>query len=166
MDRQTSLETVVPDVNAMRTLQENIARLLGSDTRSLLPSVREKLSDLLALIRETDALLSDHVLRGLIMLNNQPWPDLLQVGNSASGQRSELEQDMEEDLLRVYSRLDTLCQSMDSKLGSLTAFNLPDVGVRAGMLAKDRDEQKIRVERQLQIVQQPVSYTHLTLPTN
>ncbi|WP_157191368.1 alpha-xenorhabdolysin family binary toxin subunit B [Pseudomonas alkylphenolica] len=154
MDRQTSPEAVVPDVNAMRTLQENISRLLGSDTDSLLPSVREKLGDLLALVRETDALLSDHVLRGVIMLNNQPWPDLLRVGDSASGQRSELEKDMEEDLLRVYSRLDTLCQSIDRKLGRLTAFNLPDVGTRAGMLAKDRDEQKIRVERQLQIVQQ------------
>ncbi|MET3054308.1 hypothetical protein ABXV19_21205, partial [Pseudomonas alkylphenolica] len=105
MDRQTSLEAVIPDVIAMRTLQENISRLLGSDTGSLLPSVREKLNDLLVLIRETDVLLSDHVLRGLIMLNNQPWQDLLQVGDSASGQRSELEKDMEEDLLRVHSRL-------------------------------------------------------------
>ncbi|MDD2047861.1 alpha-xenorhabdolysin family binary toxin subunit B [Pseudomonas putida] len=154
MDRQTSLEAVVPDVNAMRTLQENIFRLLGSDTNSLLPSVREKLSDLLALIRDTDALLSDHVLRGLIMLNNQPWQELLRVGDSASGQRSEMEKEMEEDLLRAYSRLDTLCQSIDSKLGRLTAFRLPDVGTRAGMLAKDRDEQKIRVERQAQVVRQ------------
>lgn len=154
MDRQTSLEAVVPDVNAMRKLQESIARLLGSDTDSLLPSVREKLGDLLALIRETDALLSDHVLRGVIMLNNQPWPDLQRVGDSASGQQNELEKDMEEDLLRVYSRLDTLCQGMDSKLGRLNAFSLPDIEPRAGMLAKDRQEQKIRVEKQAQRVAQ------------
>lgn len=154
MDRQASLEAVMPDVNAMRTLQENIARLLGSDTGSLLPSVREKLSDLLASIRETDALLFDHVLRGVIMLNNQPWPDLLQVGDSVSGQRTEMEKDMEEDLLRVYSRLETLCQSVDGKLGRLSAFSLPALEPRAGMLAKERDEQKIRVERQVQVVRE------------
>lgn len=154
MDRQASPEADYPDVPAMRTLQENIARLLGSDTASLLPSVREKLSDLLNLIREADALLSDHVLRGLIMLNNQPWQELLQVGEAATGQLSEVEKEMEEDLLRVHSRLDTLCQSVDSMLGRLSAFGLPDLEPRAGMLAKERDEQKIRVERQAQVVDQ------------
>ncbi|MET3054677.1 alpha-xenorhabdolysin family binary toxin subunit B, partial [Pseudomonas alkylphenolica] len=49
---------------------------------------------------------------------------------------------------------DTLCQSMDSSLGRLSAFSLPDIGLRAGMLAKDRDEQKIRVERQEQVVRE------------
>lgn len=154
MDRQPNPEAAMPDVPAMRTLQENIARLLVSDTASLLPSVREKLSDLLNLIRETDALLSDHVLRGLIMLNNQPWQELLQVGEAATGQLSEVEKEMEEDLLRVHSRLDTLCQSMDNMLGRLSAFGLPDLEPRAGMLAKERDEQKIRVERQAQVVDQ------------
>lgn len=149
MDGLNENQAALPDVKKMRDLQGHISRLYSVDSASLLPSVRQRLGDLVGLVRDTDVLMADHVLRGLIILNNQQWEDLPSPSAEAvSAEQVEIAKELEDDLLRVTARLDTLALNIKSKLERMADFVLPDVEPRVGVLTHERDKQQQLVDTQ------------------
>ncbi|OLS64810.1 hypothetical protein [Pseudomonas putida] len=125
----------LPDISRMNDLKEDFLKQLYSTNGALLPSLREQLNGLSTRLLDTDRLLSERVLSGLVLVGNHKWADLALVLAQNPGQAQVLEQ----DALRDRQRLQAKGEEIAEALALLGKTRLPVVDERSDSLAEQRD---------------------------
>lgn len=125
----------LPDISRMNDFKEDFLKQLYNTTQALLPALREQLDGLAARLLDTDRLLSERVLAGVVLLGNHKWSELATQLAEKPGQAGILEQ----DALRDLQRLEHIGQEIGDALADLGKARLPEVDERTDTLVAQRD---------------------------